>query len=243
MSKTKKLIIITGFSLLMFAVFSFYLGNDLLIMLENDSPSKSIGTNSDGKLINGKRLPNSGNIFIAYSKLGTLLGRNAVHNKLRDLILAAYKKIHDEYPQYLYVYGETGWVGGGEFYPHKTHQNGLSVDFMIPVKDINNKSQYLPAGIFNKFGYGIDFDDNGKYEDLFIDFKSMAVHINTLLQLSNSYGIEITRIIFCPKLQVLLWQTELGKRLRNKLKFSEKKSWVIHDDHYHIDFKLLERGN
>ena len=210
-----------------------------MISMENNEASKSVGTPSKGKLINGKRLPNSGINFTAYSRLGTLLGRNAVHKNLRDLILAGYKQIAEKYPGYLYVYGETGWVSGGNFYPHKTHQNGLSVDFMIPVRNKSGESEYLPTSIFNKFGYGIDFDEKGVYKDYQIDFESMAVHINTLYLLAPKYGLKISRVIFYPKLQSLLWQTEMGKEIKDKIKFSKNQSWVIHDDHYHIDFELL----
>ena len=228
-----------GLFILLSAVIAFYFGNDLMIYLENNSNSQSIGTPASGELINGKRLPNSGDNFIAYSRLGTLLGRNAVHHKLRDLIKASYDKIYDKYPQYVYVYGETGWITGGDFYPHKTHQNGLSVDFMTPVINSSGEPEFLPTTIFNKFGYDIDFNENGEYDDLQIDFESMAVHINSLYQLSKLYGLKISRIIFYPELQHYLWNTELGRDLRSKIKFSDKKSWVIHDDHYHIDFELL----
>ena len=239
MKKYRKLIKYFVLSLLTALVIAFYFGNNLFIYFENNEASKSIGTPAKGELINGKRLPNSGSNFIAYSRLGTLLGRNAVHRKVKELIIASYDKISKEYPLYIYEYGETGWVGGGNFYPHKTHQNGLSVDFMVPVKNSANEPEYLPASIFNKFGYGIDFDEKGVYEDLRIDFESMSVHINTLNELAGQFGLKISRVIFYPKLQPFLWETKIGKEIKSKIKFSKNQSWVIHDEHYHIDFELL----
>ena len=48
-------------------------------------------------------------------------------------------------PDTVYKYTETGFENGGKFRPHKTHQNGLSVDFMTPVKNKNNESVHLPC--------------------------------------------------------------------------------------------------
>ena len=110
---------------------------------------------------------------------------------------------------------------------------------MTPVKNSSGESEYLPTSLFNKFGYGIDFDKKGVYENLQIDFESLAIHIKTLNQLASQFDLKISRVIFFLELQPLLWQTDVGKEIKTKIKFSKKQSWVIHDDHYHIDFELL----
>ncbi|MYN39650.1 hypothetical protein GTP55_09720 [Duganella sp. FT109W] len=69
-----------------------------------------------------------------------------------------------------FVYGETGLAQGGPIRPHKTHQAGLSVDFMVPVLNAAGESVPLPGNVSNQFGYGIEFDQAGRFEDLRIDY-------------------------------------------------------------------------
>ena len=128
--------------------------------------STCFGTTSKGKLENGCKLPYSGDNFSSYSRLGSTIGRTYVHCKVSDIILSSYKSLNEKYPDIVFVYGETGWSSGGQFRPHKTHQNGLSVDFMVPVKDKSGKSVPLPTNAFNKYGYNIEFDTTGICKDL-----------------------------------------------------------------------------
>ncbi len=211
-----------------------------MILLETEKPSRSIGTTSKGSLENGKRLPTRGDNFITYSYIGAMLGRNAVHDKVRDLVVAVYDTLNILHPEKQYKYGETGWVTGGDFYPHKTHENGLSVDFMTPVKDETGASVLLPTSIFNKFGYSIDFDKRGKYEDLQTDFESISSHLYFLNKLAPRYGVKVKRVIYYPELQKYLWKSKYGSYLKQNITFSKKRSWVIHDDHYHVDFEVMK---
>ena len=112
------------------------------------------------------------------------------------------------------MYGETGWEIGGRFKPHKTHQNGLSVDFMVPVTDDTGKSVPLPTGPFNKYGYGTEFDSQGRFENLSIDFDAMAAHIRSMHVEAGKAGIDIWRLIFDPVLQPLLYKAKDGKYVR-----------------------------
>ena len=75
-----------------------------------------------------------------------------------------------------YIIGEAGWPSGGEFWPHRTHQNGLSVDFMVPVER-EGKPSSLPTWPWEKFGYGVEFDSKGCRADMCIDFKALARHL------------------------------------------------------------------
>ncbi len=126
-------------------------GNTILMFFESDEPSQSIATPASGSLVNGKRLPTRGNNFVCYSYLGALLGRNSVHHKVRDTVLQTYAQLEEKLPDKKFFYGKTGWPKGGRFRPHKTHQNGLSVDFMVPVTKDDN-SVPLPTSVFNKWG-------------------------------------------------------------------------------------------
>jgi penicillin-insensitive murein DD-endopeptidase len=212
-------------------------GNGIAIALETDEPSHSTGTTSDGKLFNGKRLPTCGANFRAYGRLPIAFGRNSVHGAVRNVVIDAYGKVHETHPGLKFVYGECGWPKGGRFRPHATHRNGLSVDFMVPVKNESDTS-LLKCRITNKYGYSVHFDETGycAAQSCHIDFQAMAEHLLALHESAEEHGLRIWRVIFAPDLQPLLFQTGKGDELRKKLKFSERQSWVRHDEHYHVDF-------
>lgn len=194
------------------------------------------GTTEKGRIENAIQLPNSGDNFSAYSLIGASAGRNYVHSSVYVAVLDAYKDIQQIFPQTKFVYGETGWKNGGRFRPHKTHQNGLSVDFFVPVKDETGKSVPLLTNPFNKFGYAIEFDSQGKYKNYTIDYEAMAAHLLTLKKAADQRNIKIWRVIFDNELQKRLFLTSRGKELQAQLSFSKKKPWVRHDEHYHVDF-------
>ena len=141
-------------------------------------------------------------------------------------------------PEKVYKYAETGFKEGGKFKPHKTHRNGLSVDFMTPVINSEGKSVHLPTHPFNRFGYDIEFDQKGEYEDLAIDYDALSAHIVALHKETKALGFDIWRVIFDPALQPNLLNTKYGEYFRNNIQFSKKPSWVRHDEHYHVDFSI-----
>lgn len=194
------------------------------------------GTPEKGRLEGGVQLPSGGTNFQAYSWLGGQLRRTYVHSKVRDVVVSAYKALEESAPEKIYVYGETGWPSGGRFRPHRTHQNGLSVDFMVPITDRADKSTPLPCGVFNKFGYNIEFDSSGEYGDYKIDFEAMAEHLYQIHRAATAQRVEIRRVIFDPGLQPFLFRTKRGPYLQQQMTFSKQPSWVRHDEHYHIDF-------
>ncbi|WP_233468151.1 penicillin-insensitive murein endopeptidase [Zooshikella ganghwensis] len=198
--------------------------------------STCYGTTANGRLLNGVSLPDEGKNFITYSDTAAALGRTYVHSTVRNVILDAYQALSQSLPKTQFKYGETGFKEGGRFRPHKTHQNGLSVDFMVPVKDKSGQPSILPTHVFNKFGYAVEFDQTGRTDDLYIDFPAIAAHLRALHQTATQRGIKIWRVIFDPKLQPYLWQTADGAYLRKHLTFSKRRSWVRHDEHYHVDF-------
>lgn len=199
--------------------------------------STCYGTTDNGRIENAWQLPTSGNNFKAYSLIGVTLGRNYVHSDVYEVIVNAYKTLETSEPSMTFIYGETGVKDGGKFSPHKTHQNGLSVDFFVPVIDAKTeKPDTLPTGATTKFGYNIEFNTTGKYKDYMIDFDAMAQHIIDLKAAADKQHITITRVIFDNDLQKLLFQSSKGKQLQSLVPFSTKKPWVRHDEHYHVDF-------
>lgn len=201
-------------------------------------PAESVcfGTPEKGRIEQAWQLPVSGGNYQAYSSAGDLLGRNYAHSAVYGVILDAYKELQTTMPMKKYVYGETGWKKGGRLRPHKTHQNGLSVDFFVPVVNEKWESVSLPTGAFNKYGYAIEFSQDGRYENYSIDFEAMAAHLFALKRAADIRGIGIKWVIFDNDLQKLLFQASKGKELQAKLVFSRKKPWVRHDEHYHVDF-------
>ncbi|MBT3147012.1 penicillin-insensitive murein endopeptidase [Neptunomonas phycophila] len=200
--------------------------------------STCFGTTSNGSLVNGVKLPSEGANYEGYSAMVRLAGRTYVHSEVRDIIVSAYKYLEIEQPTKVYKYAETGFKLGGQFKPHKTHRNGLSVDFMTPVTDENGKSVHLPTNALNKLGYNIEFDTNDHYEGIYIDYEAMAAHVVALHKQAKERGYDLWRVIFDPKLQPNLYKTKYAKYLKEHVQFSKKRSWVRHDEHYHVDFSI-----
>ena len=219
---------------------TWWWGNDLLRAFEPDRPSVSHGTTSEGSLEYGKRLPTSGENFHAYSRLGALLGRNSVHSTVQGIVLAAYDSLAVIHPEVEFVYGETGWPSGGPFAPHRTHGTGTSVDRFVPVLDGDGRPTSLPTRPWNKFGYSIEFDAEGRWNDYRIDFETLASHLLVLDAEARRHGARIERVILAPEFEDELAASEVGRRALATLPWMKGRPWVRHDEHYHVDFGLRD---
>lgn len=200
--------------------------------------SRCVGTTASGSLVDGVRLPMKGQNFVSYSTLASIAGRTYVHSVVHDIVISSYQALYKQDFRKVYKYAETGFQSGGLFKPHKTHRNGLSVDFMVPVVSENGMSEHLPTNVLNRLGYDIDFDSAGSYEEYSIDFESMGAHLVALDQSAKSAGYSLWRVIFDPKLQPYLLATSHGEYIKNNIQLSTKSSWVRHDEHYHVDFNV-----
>ncbi len=173
---------------------------------------------------------------MSYGTVPALAGRTYVHSRVRDVIVAAYQMLEREQPGKVFKYAETGFQQGGAFKPHKTHRNGLSVDFIVPVINSKGQSVQLPTHPFNKYGYGIEFDGEGRIDDYRIDYEALAAHIVALHKTAHAQGMGIWRVIFDPQLAPNLYQTRYGMYIKQNIQIPAKASWVRHDEHYHVDF-------
>lgn len=200
--------------------------------------SRCYGTTAAGWLENGVKLPSQGKNFVSYSVTAELLGRTYVHSSVKAIVVAAYKSLESEQPDKVFKYAETGFKNGGIFKPHKTHRNGLSVDFMTPVVNSAGQSVHLPTHAANRFGYDIEFDKQGNYQDLSIDYQALAAHLVALHKQAKKAGYDLWRVIFDPDLQPNLLKTPDGDYLRKNIQFSKNRAWVRHDEHYHVDFLI-----
>lgn len=207
----------------------------LCISARASGPAISYGKDGCGKLEGGISLPCDESNFEVYSGLACTLGRNYLHPLVTKTVVDAYAILRDRVPGRKWQYGDTGWGKGGRIRPHRTHQNGLSADFFMPVNGKSGQPSVLPVYPWNKFGYGIDFTKTGTYKELQIDWKAVVNHWLALKEAGEKYGVAIGRIIIDPPFQpILLKADERAAQFRSVL--MEKSAWIRHDEHYHIDF-------
>ncbi|WMW80743.1 penicillin-insensitive murein endopeptidase [Undibacterium cyanobacteriorum] len=202
------------------------------------SQSVCYGSPAQGRIEGAVQLPSSAENFEAYAGLSGVLGRNYVHQDVAEVVLSAYRQLSTAMPEVRYVYGETGSRRGGRFRPHRTHQNGTSVDFMVPVVDQQGHSVQLPRSMRNRWGYDIEFDRQGRYQDLRIDYAAIGEHLYQLHLAAKAHGMDIALLIFDPQLMRGVYASKHGAYLQRHLPLMKKKPWVRHDEHYHVDFKL-----
>ena len=216
-----------------------YEGNDWLVLFENQTiPSKIIiNKNNQPTVQNAKRLASKGANFQTYSRFLSAIGRTHVHEKVRDAMVEAYASLEKRTPDVIYVYGETGWKNGGNFWPHRTHRNGMCVDFMVPVKKAN-----IPTTLFlwpgNAWGYNVRFDEHGKHNAYSIDFEAMVEHLDALQNACKLFSLKIKVVIVDLPLLALLKKSDTHQKLKG-IPFAAFKAWFPHDSHYHVEFEEL----
>ena len=101
----------------------------------------------------------------------------------------------------------------------------------------------LPTGLTNRFGYGIEFDANGKYGEYSIDFPAIAELLYQLHLAAKTHGVGIALVIFDKSFLPKLFATPRGSYLQHNLPFMKGKPWVRHDEHYHVDFAVPCKPN
>ncbi len=100
---------------------------------DDGKPSQAVGTAGNGSLKNGKLLPFSGPNFEYFDALSYCSGRAFAHSSVKATILGAYKRMETTVPGRHFGLMECAHQHGGKLSPHRTHQNGMSVDFMMPL--------------------------------------------------------------------------------------------------------------
>src|SRR5262249_32296787 len=104
------------------------------LAVDDGKPSVCYGNPVRGHLENGKRLLYAGPNYRAYHIAGYITGRTFMHSTVRDTIRDAYAALAVSDPELHFIYGESAWQHGGPLWPHKTHANGTSVDFFVPLR-------------------------------------------------------------------------------------------------------------
>lgn len=206
--------------------------------IDSGRPSVCRGNAVNGRLEEGRRLPYAGDNYRAYSRVGFLLGRTFVHSAIRDAMRDAYAELRKSHPELRFLYAEMGWPWGGNFAPHKTHANGTSVDFHVPVRTLDGQVTEVPTSPFHLFGYGVRFDSSGTSGSYKLDFDAMGEHLLALDRAARAHGIRIRRVIFHVALQPRLAATRSGALAMRRMTFNTRQTWWPHDDHYHVDFDV-----
>lgn len=216
----------------------------LLTPLRVQGASQCHGTVAQGRIDGAVKLPLEGPNFRAYSPLAASLGRTHVHERIAAVLVQAFATLQREQPDLRLVYGETGKPRGGPMPPHRTHQNGLSVDLFVPVRDAAGRSVPLPTPVSLRFGYDIEFDAQGRWKDHRIDFQALGAWLRALREAGQAQRAPIARVILEPAYQARV--IALAPELQS-LPWMKAKPWVRHDEHFHVDFavacKALSRPN
>jgi penicillin-insensitive murein endopeptidase len=210
----------------------------------NESISK--GEVGNGSLINGKHLPYKGKNYKYFSPFSYhILGRAHVNSRLYRTIQEAYTECERTCAGQKFRVMECSRKKGGKMKPHRTHQNGLSVDFMTPL--IKKGKQYKRLDRIGIWHYLLKFDGTGtlkRRKKVKADFEMIARHLLALDNSARKNGLKIDKIIFKIDMKDELFNTESGKELKSRgIYFAKALSELIdnlHDDHYHVDFKVME---
>lgn len=203
----------------------------------------STGSVSNGSLKNGTLLPFEGANFQYFDTTSYLEGRAFTHQLVAQTLLDTYKILAESLERKWFLM-ELSNEHGGKIFPHRTHQNGISVDFMSPLK--KDGEDYFELDYTGAQHYMLEFDNDGKLEDdssVSLDFNQIAYHLIVLDEQARKHGLKIEKVIFKMELRDELFATPNGKKLLEKNIYVTRNLTPLinslHDDHYHVDFKKL----
>lgn len=213
---------------------------------KNSGTSLSFGKVNAGKIENAWLLPYNKDNYKSFSFISYyLLGRAYVNSNVYKTVDESFKIMTRSKPEIKFRYMECSKKRGGRMRPHRTHQNGLSIDFMTPlIKHEKPKKFYDRIGIFR---YLMNFDESGKANinsNVSIDFETIALHILTLEKVGRKNGIRIKKVIINTNLKDDLFSTKYGDQLKQSgiyfVRNLTPQLNKLHDDHYHIDFEIIK---
>lgn len=212
---------------------------------DEHKPSVSSGTVNNGSLKNGRLFPFKGPNFIYFDSTSYLNKHAFTHEKVYQTVLSTYQQFETTLPDFEFGLMECSNEHGGKIWPHRTHQNGLSIDFMSPL--LKNGAASIDFNTIGLPHYLMDFDENGTYTEdssYSIDFNLIARHILELNKQAKKNGLKIEKVILKIALKDNLFATEYGKKLKaSGIYFAANLSDLIdslHDDHYHVDFGIIK---
>lgn len=212
---------------------------------DDGKPSVSKGLVSNGSLINGKLLPYSGSNYQYFADNSYLMGRAFVHSSVKKILIDSYAVMEMINPNHRFYIMETSNKNGGKLDPHKTHQNGLSVDFMMPL--LKEGKEYVGLDTIGTAHYFLNFDDKGNYSEdssIQINFEIVAKHILELDEKARENGMRIEKVIIKLELKDELYTSKYGDALKTSGIYIVKSLTPVinqlHDEHYHVDFGYIK---
>jgi penicillin-insensitive murein endopeptidase len=210
----------------------------------NDEESVPSGTVANGSLKNAKLVPFKGDNFQYFDTSSYLGGRAFTCDKVLKTMLDTYQEFAKVVPTKQFYIMECSNNDGGKLFPHRTHQNGLSVDFMMPL--IQEGKEYSGLDQLGKNHYWLEFDNEGKYskdKSISVDFNLIAQHILLLDKEARKNGLKVSKVIIKIEFKDELFATYYGKQLQSSgvyiVKSLSPMINALHDEHYHIDFEIL----
>ena len=227
-------------SLLLLVFFS-----DCSQKIKGEGDSISQGKVNDGELINGRKFPFSGENYKYFSRISfAVLNRAWVHQKVLQTTLDAYQLCKKSCPDRKFLLMECSHKNGGKMWPHRTHQNGTSIDFGTPL--LKNNKIYTLDHHYGIGHYTMSFDSTGvskMNKKIKIDFETMGKHILALDQSAKKNGMYIKKVIFKIDLKDDFFKSKSGMLVKaKKIYFAQVLPKLIdnqHDEHYHVDFGFL----
>lgn len=205
------------------------------VWVDDDTDSTVSGDDARGAIANAHPIPPWGTGFTTYTILGSALGRQYVHRRVRDTWLDAMEAFARDTPDRELVVAETAQRGGGSFWPHHTHQRGLSIDVLVPMRDAGGARVSLSHWPWDAFGYRHELDANGRLGDLTLDAGDLARMLCLLVRRAPAHGASVRRVILAPEYHDAVSQAgdcHLGHR------WMHGSPWVRHDEHVHVDFDV-----
>jgi len=170
-----------------------------------------------------------------------ILNRGYVHHRVYNTLLTAYKTCETTCPNVRFRLMECANPSGGNMWPHRTHQVGLSADFMVPK--IRKGQPLRTMDHLGVWHYALAFDEKGRLSSrTSIDFESIGRHLLALDDAARRNGLRIKKVIMKIDLKNDFFATPSGKRVKARgIYFARSLPKLVdevHDDHYHVDFTL-----
>jgi len=133
---------------------------------------------------------------------------------------------------------------GGKLAPHRTHQNGTSVDLMMPK--VKNTKPYTDLDDLGSRHYFLNFTNQGRLDtdsSVHINFEAVASMIMCMNKGAKLYGYKVSKVIIKIEYKELLFSGPIGQKLKSSgiyiVKNLGSQVNAFHDEHIHLDFEKL----
>lgn len=211
----------------------------------NDSSSRAVGTPGSGSLRHGKLFPYSGVNFVYFDSSSYVNSRAWCHEQLKSTLIKSFEELDTLAPGIRFGVMELSNQHGGPIKPHRTHQNGLSVDLMMPLQ--KNNEPFTELDQLGASHYLLDFDQNGRWSNdtaVHIDFDNLALLILTIHKQASKQGLKLKKVIINTHLKDELFRSGYGTVLKQSgvyvVQHLEPIVNDLHDDHIHLDFEVIK---